>query len=307
MKTRSKTRRQRRLRRKSKKIVANPKSGAKLPIMVSKIKDSSKLAKIIKAGLLACLLPVFFLYVLLDKPDYKIIDSLSGAVVPAARVIGDGLTWPVRAIGKIGQNIAERSDIRKENKELRKKLDELILMQTTCASLNAENQRLTGLLDIKNSGHFKMLLARVIFDNSMFARENFLLDKGTAVGIKAGTIILSTDGYLAGIVKTATDNQAKVMGLADKDSSIAVRVAGSDVSGFLRGRGNSAPVLEYFSDQEFSPTVGTMLITSKIGGNLPDGIPVGTIKSANEKYAEVSLGAFGANKTEALAIIADSL
>lgn len=253
---------------------------------------SSKIAKKVQAGIAACLLPVFFLYVLLDKPDYKIMNAMSDIVVSAARAVGDGITWPVRFAGNLGENIRVRQGIRQENRNLRKKLDELTIQQTSCIALGAENQRLEQALDIVRSQPSKAVLARVIYENTSFASNTFTLNKGENSGIRTGNTVISKDGFLIGTITDVGTDSAQVRGLRDTGANTPVRVAGSDVLGFLRGRGNAQPVFELFSDQEFLPTPGVMLLSVSAGGNLPDGIPVGKIKSAgNGKSAPVSPGA----------------
>lgn len=243
---------------------------------------SSKVARIVQAGIAACLLPVFFLYILLDKPDYKIMNAMSGTVVPAARFVGDGITWPVRAIGHLSGKIKERKGIRRENRELRAKLDAFVAAQNGCIALQAENQRLEQALDIVRAQPKESVLARVIYENSVFSADSFILEAGENLGIRAGQAVISKDGFLMGVVISVAGDTAKVRKITDTESSIPVRVAGSDVLGFLRGRGSAAPMFELFSDQEFSPTSGVMLLSSGIGGNLPDGIPVGKIKNEGD-------------------------
>lgn len=253
---------------------------------------SSKLAKKVQAAIAACLLPVFFLYVLLDKPDYKIMNAMADIVVPAARAVGDGITWPVRLADKLGENIRVRQGIRSENRNLRKRLDELTAQQTSCIPLGAENQRLEQALDIVRSQPSKAVLARVVYENASFANNTFTLDKGENSGISTGNAVISKDGFLVGTIINVGTDTAQVRGLRDTGANTPVRVAGSDVLGFLRGRGNAQPVFELFSDQEFLPTPGVMLLSVSAGGNLPDGIPVGKIKSAGDgKSAPVTPGA----------------
>ena len=253
---------------------------------------SSKIAKKVQAGIAACLLPVFFLYILLDKPDYKIMNSMAGVVVPAAHVVGDGITWPVRVVKKINENMLVRRGIRSENRELRKRLDELSLRQTSCIPLAAENQRLEQALDIVRSQPQRAVLSRIVYENSSFSSNTFTLDKGENAGIKTGNTVLSKNGFLLGSITSVGPNWAQVRGIRDTGANTPVRVAGSDVLGFLRGRGSAKPVFELFSDQEFSPTKGIMLISVSAGGNLPDGIPIGKIaNSGNGKSAPVTLGA----------------
>jgi len=80
---------------------------------------------------------------------------------------------------------------------------------------------------------------------------------------------------LVGIVSDVGENFAKVRSLTDTKSNIPVRIAGSEVYGFLQGNGSETPTMGFFSDPEFQATRGLKLITSGIRGVLPDGINVG--------------------------------
>ena len=98
-------------------------------------------------------------------------------------------------------------------------------------------------------------------------------------------VVISTDGMLVGIITDVAPYFARVRTLTDSDSNIAVRIAGSDIYGFLHGNGSNTPTIGFFSDTEFQPTPGLKLITSNISGMLPNGIYVG--ETANESDVTV--------------------
>jgi len=256
--------------------------------VISKV--GTRAAELVRSGIIAALLPVFLLYVFLDKPDYKIANATVGVVVPVAKVVGDGLTWPFRAIGSVARGIRELAAAQKENEELRARLYRALQRQNECDILAAEIQRLEGQIDLAREIPQKTIMARVIYDNTAFSRNTFMISKGTDAGVRTGMAVVSADGFLAGIVTDAHPDFAKVRGLSDAKSSIPVRVAGSGVYGFLTGGGTS-PVFEFFSDQEFSPSRGIKLVSSGIKGNLPNGVPIGTVRRVGKKFAYVKLGA----------------
>jgi rod shape-determining protein MreC len=251
----------------------------------------SKIFQMAKSGAVAALIPVFFLYILLDKPDYKIMNSLSGIVVPAARTLGDGITWPVRIVGKISEAIGRHASATAENKRLRAQIEEMARSQTACDIYAAENQRLARIADIRESYPWKTIAATLSMENASIIHSAFMLDKGLHDGIRPGMAVLTTTGYLAGIISDVYEYRSKVMSLSDSKSNIPVRIIGGDIYGFMRGTGAGAPVLEYFSDQSFVPSKGLRLVTSSIGGSLPDNIPVGEISRIKDKIAQISVGA----------------
>ena len=66
---------------------------------MSQTKISSKIYPLIKAVASAAVLPVLFIYVMIAKPDYKLMNAMSHVVGPVAQWVGDVITWPVRIVG----------------------------------------------------------------------------------------------------------------------------------------------------------------------------------------------------------------
>lgn len=238
-------------------------------------KLSSRVYSIVRAVAAAAALPVIFTYVMIAKPDYRIMNAAAHVVVPVANWAGDVITWPVRAIGGMAQNIRELASLRAENEELRAKLDDALRNKSECDIAIAENQKLAKELDLKNSQPTGAIVADVMYDNTAFHHSTFLIDKGASAGIEPGMVATSFDGHLAGVVIDAAPHFARVRALTDGASNIAVRVVGSEVYGFLAGNGTSTPTMGFFSDPEFQPTAGITLVTSNISGKVPAGILVG--------------------------------
>jgi rod shape-determining protein MreC len=276
--------------------------GAKMAGKSASSKISARVGEIARAGIVACLLPIFFLYIFLDKPDYKIMNAFSGVIVPVAHTIGDGISWPIRAIGKLAGNVRDHTRALEENKQLRAQLDAALSLQNECAVMFAENQRMERLLDAAKTAPTRATLARVIHENAAFRHNTLILDKGETAGIRPGHTVISTDGYLVGIVIDTNPLQARVRTLSDAKSNIPVRVAGSNVFGFLRGTGDFDTVFEFFSDQEFKPSQGIRLITSGIKGNLPNNIPIGVVEEDGVGSARVRLGASGGSVHDVLVL-----
>ncbi len=269
-------------------------------------KLSSQAYKTIRSGIAASLLPVFLIYIFLDKPDYKIMNGVSNFVLPVAHAIGDFVSWPMRATVRLGENIHEISIARKENKILRAKLAEISAHQNECNVLIAENQKLEQQLDIIKQTPTKSVSAEIIHNNTAFHHSGFLINKGKSKGLGEKMVVISYDGSLAGIIDNVTDDFASVRSLSDSKSNIPVRVAGTSVYGFLNGAGGNKATFKFFSDPEFVPTVGIKLVSSGINGTLPEGIPIGVVERAENKYAEVKLFAPAKKLSEAIVLIFNS-
>lgn len=240
-------------------------------------KLSSRLYPIIKSAVAAAMLPILFIYVMVAKPDYRIMNAMAHVVVPVATAVGDVVTWPVRVIGRAGAGIRELSNLRAENEELRARLDAALENRQMCENAILENQKLSMELDLVHDQPRRAQIANVKYDNTAFHHSTFIIDRGVADGISAGMAVVSTDGALVGTVADVAAHFARVRAITDANTTIAVRVVGSEVYGFITGNGGGAPTMGLFSDPEFQPARGVRLVTSNISGVLPGGINVGVM------------------------------
>lgn len=248
-------------------------------------KLSSRIYEIMKAALAAAVLPVIFIYIMISKPDYAIMNSLAHVVLPVANAVGDVITWPVRAVGDVIENIHELSNLKEENQKLKEQLSVALQNKNNCDIVFLENQKLANELGIVKSIPRKTILADVVHDTTAFHHSTFFVNRGIKSGVEKGMAVMSLEGALVGVVIDVAPEFSKIKSLIDSSSNIAVRVAGSEIYGFLRGNGSFVPTMGFFSDPEFKPYAGLRLITSNISGVLPDGIFVG--KMLNETDVDV--------------------
>ena len=248
-------------------------------------KLSSKLRSIIKSAVAAAVLPLLFIYIMIAKPDYTLMNGLAHVVLPVANWVGDVITWPVRAVGAAVENIRELSDLRDENARLRSALDNALKNKNACDIAMVENQKLSRELDIVQNMPHNAIIADVMYDNTAFHHSNFLINKGVRHGLENGMAVVSPDGMLVGVIMDTASNFSRVRALTDSDTNIPVRIAGAEVYGFLHGNGSSTPTLGFFSDPEFQPSAGMKLITSNISGVMPNNIYVG--ETINETDVDI--------------------
>lgn len=246
----------------------------KLMLMIQN-STSSKIITLIKSALAAAVLPIMFIYIMIAKPDYTIMNGLAHIVLPVANVVGDIITWPVRIIGDAIDNIQELSTLRSENAELRVRLDEALSYKHKCDVAISENDTLVRQIGIARQIPQRTVIADVIHENRALHHNTFMINRGLTDGVKPGMVVVSTSNQFAGTVIDAASNFARVRAVTDSDTTIAVHVAGYEVYGFLSGNASSSPTVGLFSDPQFKPAPGLTLITSNISGVLPNGIFVG--------------------------------
>lgn len=241
--------------------------------------------RIIKSSLAAVAVPVFIIYVMIAKPDYAIMNGLAHVVLPVAHTVGSIFTWPIRAIGQSARWIKETSNLRIENEELRTKLDEALSNKHACDIAILENKKLEHEINIKKSSPYKTVIADVQFDDSIFHHNTFLINRGKKDGINKGMIVVSFDNRMIGTVLDCGSQFCRVRALSDADTNIAVRISGSDISGFLQGNGEKNAFIGFFNDTQFVGRKGLKVITSNISGVLPSGIYIGDM--TDEKNVDI--------------------
>ncbi len=240
-----------------------------------KDKSSYRFNRIIKSALAAAVIPVIIIYVMVAKPDYTITNNLAHVFLPVAHGIGSVITWPVRAVGQSAHWVRDMSNLRKENKRLRDKLDEVMAYKNECDVAISENKKLESEIDIKKASPFKVVVADIQFDDSVFHHHSFLINRGKRAGLNRGMVVVSFDNRIVGTIVDCGSQFCRVRALSDSNTKIAVRIAGSDISGFLQGNGKSGASIGFFNDAEFVGRKGLQVITSNISGVLPAGIYVG--------------------------------
>jgi rod shape-determining protein MreC len=154
--------------------------------------------------------------------------------------------------------------------------------KNACDIAILENQKLEQEIDIKKSSPYKSVIADIQFDDSAFHHNTFLINRGKKSGIEKGMIVVSFDQRLVGTVIDCGSQFCRVRALTDSDTNIAIRITGSDISGFLHGNGKSKAYIGFFNDSEFVARAGLKVITSNISGILPAGIYIGDMINENQ-------------------------
>lgn len=240
---------------------------------------SSKILTLIKSAAAAAVLPVLFIYIMIAKPDYKIMNGLAHVVLPVANVIGDVITWPIRVIGDMFQDLHELSSLRAENAELRVRLDEALANKNACEVSIAENKKMLAEIGVARNSPYPTVIADVIHNHRALHHNTFMINRGIKDGIMPGMVVVSPSNQFAGVITDSAYGTARVRAVTDSDTNIAVRIAGYEVYGFLSGNGSATPTIGFFSDPNFRAAADLELVTSNISGVLPAGIYVGRMKN----------------------------
>lgn len=189
---------------------------------------------------------------------------LGGAFEPVASFLG---------------NVRNVNDLRDENARLRLENEDLHNQVTGLQQDAARVKELEEALKITQatSGDTKVAANVVGRDSSPFV-EVVSIDKGSNDGIKAGMVVLSTQGSLVGTVTTVTPKNAFVRLITDSKSKVNAQILESQALGIVQG--NPGRDLSFDLSQA-DAKVGNNVVTSGLGGNYPPGVPIGTVSAVS--------------------------
>lgn len=171
-----------------------------------------------------------------------------------------------------------------ENALLTREVTHLKLELNDYAEVKAENERLRGLLDLKERQTGFVAVARVISRGADQSVKSYVVDKGTSDGIEKDMVVIVAEG-LVGKVLRAWPDLAEIIVINDSSFSVSVRLGESRIEGVLTGNGRDCQ-LNYVAN-EATVGRGDQLITSGLDRLFPPGIPVGTVREAKKTSPEL--------------------
>lgn len=181
--------------------------------------------------------------------------------------------------------LSEISEIKKANQLLTEKLTNAQIDKNELNELKIENETLKKQLGfIETHENRELIPARIISRDPVSYMDYIVVDKGTKEGINAGMPVISV-GALVGKVVEASAMSSKVTLITSKNSIIQAMLQDSREQGILRG-GLSGLALSNIP-QEVIAKQGSMVITSGLGGDIEQGLMIGTISSTTSGSADI--------------------
>jgi rod shape-determining protein MreC len=196
---------------------------------------------------------------------------------------------------KINQNLSlffetifEIKKLKKENEELKKEIEKLIVEKENLKELERENQELRKALGMGLEKEFELKMVK--FLGKDLSGDIFLIDKGEKDGLKEGEVVILPEKILIGKIIKVYQNFSKVKVFTFKDFSFDVKIG--EITALAKGEGNFKAKIE-FIPKEKEIFVGDKVFTSALGRNFPEGILVGEIKDIKDSdisgYKEAKL------------------
>jgi rod shape-determining protein MreC len=120
--------------------------------------------------------------------------------------------------------------------------------------------------------------ARIIARGAL-ASSDVLLDRGERDGIAVGDAVVIGSGFLLGTVVEIGETESRVRLIEDPQSAVTATIYGQEKTiGLVVGNEGAVLTLEYVPQQTVI-SVGDSVVTSGLGGNIPEGLLIGIIES----------------------------
>lgn len=218
------------------------------------------------------------------------------------KVIGTPVYYVQKAFSSVGNAIGQRitllqdyDKIQAEIDGLREENEELSSLEDEIARLERENEELRGLLGIQDTiQEYKIIRADVITQDVTGWFNEFVIDVGTAHGVKNGYVVTTAQG-LVGIVYNAGLVSSKVRCILDEQNVLMARISENDELVRVSGMTNENYKSLLRADRIAPDAIieeGDVLITAESGGVYPAGLKIGTVvrvatSEDGTRYAEV--------------------
>jgi rod shape-determining protein MreC len=232
--------------------------------------------------------------------EHKLISLLLAALILAVIILGItyaagrskagvfnsiyiSLEKPMTNLGtKIKENVSglfsykkilkENESLKKENGELKEKLNKMALSQNDLDQMEKLAKALK--YDFIDSGENIITASIVSLDGTNWMNA-FTIDKGASDGIKEGSPVLCGEGLVGNVRKVGKD-WARVVPIIDESVKISFTVEhNTDILGIIKGSEDGS-LTGYMLDNKVDVSDGDQIFTSGMG-KYPAGIAIGRV------------------------------
>lgn len=210
------------------------------------------------------------------------------------------IVWPLQSLlvgtGTVLRNLGTAAlwggKLARENRELRRQVDELQADKVMMFECYLENMRITKSLGFEQPGMPEGVEAQVIGRSSGLQRRRITIKAGRGRTVEEGNIVVTAAG-LAGRVVEAYGDRAEVVLLLDPEHAVAAMVQQSRDEGMIYAapEAQQGEQLLQFSKlgRGSGVRVGDIVLSSGLGPVYPRKLPIGTV----ERVARSPVGGGG--------------
>ncbi len=225
----------------------------------------------------AVLVLLSLMLMVLHRADTLPVERLRTAAMDMAAPVLTAVSAPFTAFADNIDSVTTLRDLKAQNIRLEEENAKLQTWYEAALKMQAENQSFRELLNVKADPALTFVTARVISDAGGSFVKSVLLPVGARDKIQKGNAVMSGHG-LIGRVMEVGQSSSRVLLVTDLNSHIPVILQNTRTKAILAGKNQDLMKLERLPPDS-GMTVGTRVVTSGDGGQLPPDLPIGTIVS----------------------------
>jgi rod shape-determining protein MreC len=265
--------------------------------------------KIRKVVLLGSLVAACLVLLTLQTRGYGSAAGDIFAVVTAP--IQTGLAKASRATFGLWTTYLDWKNVRAENRRLREEVQELRVQSLRVTETDDENRRLRRLLALQEQLPLTTLSGEIIAREWGGWIRSLTVNRGRGDNVPRLTAVISPNG-LIGRVVDVRPGASIVQVLTDPTSTVGAHVLRTRTPGIVEGDPRGTLRFKFMARDGASIQSGDVLVTAGQGGLFPRGIPIGTVRSIDNRgaalfhYAELTPAVDFARVDEVLLVTGDS-
>lgn len=169
------------------------------------------------------------------------------------------------------------------NEQLENQNDLLRQRFNTLQEISLENERLRGLLHLKQQLPFKVIAATVIARSPDNWSSLIIIDKGRKSGIKSGMSVITHLGFVGRVIEVS-ESVSKVMLITDPDFGISALDQRSRQEGLVSGTLGNFLIMRYLP-KDSDIRVSDIIVTSGLSNRFPKGLIIGAVVEIGEEFS----------------------
>src|SRR5437762_4478568 len=174
-------------------------------------------------------------------------------------------------------------NVRAENRRLRDETQRLRVEALRVTETDSENQRLRRLLVLKESLPLETMAGEIIAREWGGWVRSLTVNRGRGDSVARLTAVIAAEGLVGRIVDVRAGS-AVVQVLTDPASTVGAHAVRTRTPGIVEGEPRGTLRFKYMA-RDGGLQVGDVVVTSGLGGLFPGGIPIGRVRSIDDRGA----------------------
>ena len=237
-------------------------------------------------GLVVLALFGLFLVWRIDSPR---VERMRANVIDAVLPSFDWVMAPVRGTALLISDFQSYQQLREQNKDLRRELQQMKAWKEAALQLEQENAKLLDLNNVSLDPQLTYVTGVVITDSGSPFRQSVLVNVGARDGIIDGWPTMDGIG-LVGRIAGVGQSTSRVLLLTDSSSRVPVAIQPSGQTAILAGDNTLTPPLEFLENDDLVRP-GDRVVSSGDGGVFPSDLLVGQVALGTDGRLRVRLAA----------------